>query len=333
MKKSAVVIGRFQPFHNGHQELIENALATADQVLIVLGSACGPRSLRNPFTADEREEMIKLNLKDSSRIQFLRVRDYFYNDSAWTNEVREKVNQFTGGQEVFLCGHRKDETSSYLTWFPEWKCHEISSCEDIHATSIRQEFLRDFNSLETQNGFSAATKNYLKDFVKTEFYPILQTEQIGIDAYKASWSKAPFPPTFVTADAMVLCAGHILLIQRKKVPGKGLWALPGGFLDPDERIFDCALRELNEETQIEVPRQELKAAFKKVQIFDHPLRSSRGRTITHVHLYELKRDSLPKITASDDAMAARWLPELDVARMEDQLFEDHFHMIHRMVQR
>ncbi|MEK7358233.1 MAG: adenylyltransferase/cytidyltransferase family protein, partial [Bdellovibrionota bacterium] len=61
--KTAVVIGRFQPFHAGHQELIESALTLAEKVVIVVGSAGAARNLRNPFTADERIEMMKLNVR------------------------------------------------------------------------------------------------------------------------------------------------------------------------------------------------------------------------------------------------------------------------------
>ncbi len=330
MKKTAVLIGRFQPFHKGHATLLKAAGEIADQVLVVLGSANGPRNLRNPFTAAEREAMIRANFPDSSRLQFAGVRDYFYNDHAWVNEVREKVNQSAKGHHVLLIGHHKDFTSNYLSWFKEWESARISTGYDVHATGIRENFFRDAGRAASSPELSEATKTYLAGFAQTETYQTLKTEQLGIDQYKQAWAAAPFPPTFVTTDAVVLCAGHVLLIQRKKVPGKGQWALPGGFLDPHERIFDCVLRELDEETKIQVPKEELTAAFKKVQVFDHPLRSSRGRTLTHAHLFELEREKLPQITANDDAMNARWLPLMDVAQMEDKLFEDHFHVIHRL---
>jgi bifunctional NMN adenylyltransferase/nudix hydrolase len=79
-----------------------------------------------------------------------------------------------------------------------------------------------------------------------------------IEKYKESWKAAPFPPTFVTVDAVVVQSGHVLLVKRKAMPGAGLWALPGGFLNQEETLLDGAIRELKEETKIKVPVPVLK---------------------------------------------------------------------------
>lgn len=55
----AVFIGRFQPFHNGHLHGLSNALHQADRVILLLGSAWQPRSLHNPWTHQERENMMQ----------------------------------------------------------------------------------------------------------------------------------------------------------------------------------------------------------------------------------------------------------------------------------
>ena len=54
-----VFIGRFQPFHFGHKTVIDEALKRADNVIMLIGSANLPRSLRNPFSVAERTAMIK----------------------------------------------------------------------------------------------------------------------------------------------------------------------------------------------------------------------------------------------------------------------------------
>jgi bifunctional NMN adenylyltransferase/nudix hydrolase len=337
--QSALIIGRFQPFHQGHLELITSALQQAQHVILVIGSARGPRGLRNPFTAAERIEMLKANkIAGEDRLHFVEVRDYFYNNAGWINEVREKVREkqvalgiSTESGHTAIVGHQKDESSSYLTWFPDWSRLEIASLREVNATPIRQAYLREAASIETEKDLSPATKQWLQNFAKSTFYQELKAEQIAIDAYKKSWSVAPYPPVFVTTDVLLVCNEHILLIQRKHAPGKGLWANPGGFLDGQEMILDCALRELAEETALQVPEKELRESLAAVRVFDHPLRSSRGRTITHAHLFHLKRAELPAFKASDDAMNARWVPLLDIGKMESELFEDHFHIINLML--
>ena len=60
--KLAVYIGRFQPFHNGHLETLKQGLAIADKVVMVLGSYKKSHSYKNPFSFEERVEMIKSSI-------------------------------------------------------------------------------------------------------------------------------------------------------------------------------------------------------------------------------------------------------------------------------
>ncbi len=335
--KTAVIIGRFQPFHIGHFDLIEAALEKHERLVIVLGSANGPRSLRNPFTVDERVQMIKSALSSrvdlSKRVSaFVGVRDYFYNNEGWVNEVREKVREVAPG-EVTLIGLLKDQSSSYLGWFSDWPLQNVSARIDVHASPLRENFFRDVNSIGNLDSLSPEVKQWLAKFAQTPAYEVLKAEQAYVDAYKKSWSTAPFPPVFVTTDILLLCNEHLLLIKRKGLPGRGLWANPGGFLDGNEPLLQCAIRELKEETAVDITETELKSAFVSAHVFDHPLRSSRGRTITHAHLFRLKNKTLPAFKAGDDAASAKWVPVLDIGKMEDQLFEDHFHIINYVLKR
>lgn len=62
--RRALVIGRFQPPHRGHLHCLETAARLADRLIVVVGSAQASHTLRDPFTAGERIEMIRLALTD-----------------------------------------------------------------------------------------------------------------------------------------------------------------------------------------------------------------------------------------------------------------------------
>jgi bifunctional NMN adenylyltransferase/nudix hydrolase len=85
----AIVIGRFQPFHSTHQDLIQHSLSLADKVIVILGSARSASDVKNPFTPAMREEMIQACFPvDNKRLIFVAVRDYPYNDHVWTPKFK-----------------------------------------------------------------------------------------------------------------------------------------------------------------------------------------------------------------------------------------------------
>ena len=103
--------------------------------------------------------------------------------------------------------------------------------------------------------------------------------------------------------------------------------MPGGFLEPRETVWQSALRELDEETGLRLLDSDIEAAFKTVQVFDHPDRSQRGRVITHAHWFDLGPRRPPELTAGDDASDAQWVPIADLMRLENQFHDDHFHIL------
>jgi bifunctional NMN adenylyltransferase/nudix hydrolase len=327
--ENSVLIGRFQPPHQGHFNLIRQALENSERLILVLGSHHSARTLRNPFTAHEREQMIRacLTPEEQKRIQFVAVRDYFYQDEFWTAEVRSKVGQISGNGAIALLGNQKDFTSYYLNLFPEWNWIPAQNVSELNSTQMRIKLFCD-SSPNFNHELPPSVVHWLKqNFIESEAHAQLCEEFQFINRYKESWSTAPYPPVFVTVDSVIVHTGHILLIRRKKAPGKGLLALPGGFLEPNERIGQAVIRELLEETSIDLTETALNEHLKSSHIFDHPLRSARGRTITHAYFFLFRGGVLPKIQADDDAAEVQWIPILDLPKFENQFFEDHFHIV------
>lgn len=340
----AVFIGRFQPFHNGHIKNIEKGLEVADNVLVLLGSANQPRTIKNPFTTEERELMLCSCFPEEvlHRIFIQPVRDYLYQDNAWIKEVQDRV-EFMQGQvaksdnyNIAILGYEKDESSYYLRAFPTWDFVDTGTYAEvagqvIDATKIRQLLFEDQHSyikgVVHPNVFGFLTEK----FTKTDDYRHLKGEYDFIKEYKKQWEASPYPPIFFTLDAVVVQGGHILLIKRKASPGKGLWALPGGFIQPNETALDGMIRELREETRLKVPTPVLKGSIKKEMVFDAPGRSLRGRTITYAFYMQLDNATkLPAVRGSDDAAEARWFKISEVLEASDTLYEDHHSIISMM---
>ena len=182
----------------------------------------------------------------------------------------------------------------------------------------------------TQISLPASVNRQLQRFIESDSYQGIREEQTFIADYKAGWSHAPYAPTFVTVDAVVVQSGHLLLVTRKAFPGKGQLALPGGFVNQYEQLEEAVLRELREETRLKVPTPVLKGSIQRRRVFDSPYRSTRGRTITHAFYIELSPEtSLPKVKGGDDARHAQWVP---LASLDPrQMYEDHYDIIQEMI--
>ncbi|HSD17904.1 MAG TPA: bifunctional nicotinamide-nucleotide adenylyltransferase/Nudix hydroxylase [Thermomonas sp.] len=336
-----VFIGRFEPFHNGHAAVARLALGRAKKLIFLVGSAGTPRTIKNPWTVAERAVMIQSALAEAADRLIIRpLRDSLYNESQWIANVQrtvaEAIKADGGGADarIGLIGQDKDASSYYLREFPQWDLVDVRHTEALSATELRR-YLFEANQLESHGGRMLIRANVpapvfemLEAFRKSSpAFAQLVTEYHFIEKYKAAWEDAPYAPTFVTTDAVVVHSGHVLLVRRRAEPGKGLWALPGGFVGQDESLLDACLRELREETRLKLPVPVLKGSIKGSHVFDHPDRSQRGRTITHAFHFDFPSGELPDVRGSDDADKARWIPVSEALEMSTQLFEDHLHIL------
>ena len=333
MKKydTLVLIGRFQPLHNAHLEIIKRATALTDQLVIIAGSAKQPRTYKNPFTFDERRQMIKLASGGLAMHVYVEPNiDTIYNDQAWAVRVQGIVSKYRvlGGAGVGVIGHKKDDSSFYLDMFPQWGYENVEEIEPLSAVDIRDlYFKRDVNMNFIRAVVPRTTFDFLNQFRDTTEYEQIIREREFVANYKKQYASLPYPPIFSTADAVVIQSGHVLMIRRRAEPGRGLWALPGGYVNAstDKTVEDAAIRELREETMIKVPAPVLRGSIVRSKVFDAVDRSPRGRIITHAFYIQLPDGELPKVKGSDDAEKARWVPIAEVR--SEECFEDHYEII------
>jgi len=332
--KIGVFIGRFQSLHLGHQEIIEKAKKDFDELIVIIGSDNTTVSLRNPFSTE-----IRIKMLESAGVKphnILAIRDSYYDFEWWKKEIYNLVNKRIKDVEIYLIGHYKESDSFWLDAFPNWKLFDVGKLEnDINATDIR-------NNLFKYNNFFS--DNISEDVYKiisqwrndnNDIFLDLRDEFAFVEQYKEQWENTPYPVIFTTVDALLRCNEHILLIKRGKRPGKGLYALPGGFIEPNEILLNGALRELYEETNVELKEDYLKSMLKQIKVFDEPKRDERGRFITHCHYFDCKWsvDGLSKIKAGDDASEAMWFPIEKLNEISNQFYADHYKIIMNMLEK
>lgn len=143
------------------------------------------------------------------------------------------------------------------------------------------------------------------------------------------------PPVAVTVDLVVLTVREdrlqVLTVRRGEEPYAGGWALPGGFLRPDEDLLGAAGRELEEETGVGAGQVHLE----QLGSYGAPDRDPRMRTVTVAYI-ALAAD-LPTPVAGTDAADARWQPVADLldtaAGEADLLAFDHAGILRDGVER
>ncbi|WP_433514947.1 NUDIX domain-containing protein [Nonomuraea sp. CA-143628] len=134
-----------------------------------------------------------------------------------------------------------------------------------------------------------------------------------MEEFLAGYDPRRYPPVAVTVDVVALTIRdrrlHVLIVERGVEPYEGAWALPGGFIKPDEDLAGAAVRELAEETGLDTAP----AHIEQLASYGGPGRDPRMRVVSISYL--AFAPDLPDPRAGTDAAAAVWHPVDDVPRL------------------
>lgn len=291
--EGAVFVGRFQPPHHAHVSTVLAALDAAPHVLVLLGSANLARSIKNPFTAQERHAMFAAALAergaDLHRVTFRPLPDRFDAD-LWAADVRAVAAQVFGPDaRVALVGFEKDASTGYLHWFPGWTRLVTPEEPGLNATDIRAAL---FTRQPLPGGLPGPVRDFLLHFPQGRGFPRLVREWHA--ALQAKATAAPGPHREIRwLDVRGL---DIYLHKRTQDIGQGLWELPGRPLGAGEGVPDGAA------------------------VFDHPSRS----LVVPATAYVIRGPSPPEFTGE-------LIPITHALLRPRRFFEDHHVILTRLL--
>lgn len=145
---------------------------------------------------------------------------------------------------------------------------------------------------------------------------------LGFDENGHVFFISKYAPISVAVDVILKNEkNEILFVQRKYPPEMGKLALPGGFVEPYENCASAAVREILEETHLQIDARKLRIA----NVMSEPARDPRGRVISIVYEYTVPITGHP--VAADDADSVQWVNTDDLRARRLNIAFDHYRMI------
>lgn len=244
MTSYAVIIGRFQvaDLHAGHRYLIDTAIKSHDQLLIILGVTGGEATNRNPLDAKTREQMIKRHYPNA----IVRTLNDQASDEVWSQKLDAIITEITLGTAT-IYGSRDCFASHYRGRY-------------------KVELLNEIPMISGERSRRGIADRPLDDQIFR--LGMIYAQQIR------------FPASYQTVDIVVYRkeTGEILLGRKDD---ETTWRFIGGFVDPtDESLELAAKRECYEETggiEIDMPKY-----IGSTRINDHRYRNSDDGIMTAI---------------------------------------------------
>lgn len=310
---------RGQILHNGHLSCLDKLFELADFGMIFIGSTNSPITANNSFNYAQRkaviEEIIETRFPNRT-YKIFPLNDYIYDNYRWKDQITDQTSIFRS-EDVCMIGGSKGEW--YFNLFSEFdKFVPDFNDPSLHATTLRKEYFID--GIINLTKMPKITADYLAHIYDTEQYHYVRNEMLRIKELNDTYGKGPF----TTVDNVCIWRNKILLVQRKNHPGKGLWAIAGGYLDAtDESVMHGAYRELIEETQANITFEQYNSFVKDVKYFNNPSRSVVAHINTHAHYVVIPDEIEMVVEGADDAAVAEWKDMEFVENNPTLFYDDH----------
>lgn len=172
-KRQVFLVGRFQPFHRGHKNLVDKALelANGSSIIIFIGSALAANTTRNPFSIKDRMECILASYSDSERkrIVLLPLPD-FNTDEEWVSFIDMQLTCIfkEAGPRLSVVMDKDEDTalSNQLLRKVPMTDQYVSTCPQvINATDIRRQIFIEKKMPKEIPELTYGTQKYLETII------------------------------------------------------------------------------------------------------------------------------------------------------------------------
>lgn len=324
--KLALIIGRFQPLHEGHLDLINHALEAADKVLVLVGSTNKLPDFKNPFSYEERLQLLEGVYASNLDVQFRPLPDRDTDDE-WASDVIGHVLSIEEDPtEVMLFCNPRDEAFYRKTLvFPVTTIDNVK----ISATDIRNQWY--FDSLISQ-AVPPVTRKLLEECAD---YPRLRMEYTTTTHMADRKTQGhPFGnPMEPVSFAVIIQDGQVLLGRRGGPRGAGQMGLPGGFVENTETTLDACMRETKEELGLDLKGLISNGqAVCMAQAVSENLGDLGVRTLGVNYLFVIKEGITLDITLDNkETTGYSWVPYLDICEDRALLFFNHNYIVRQLL--
>lgn len=284
--KTALWVGRFQPPHLGHFDGAKQIQESGIEKLIIgIGSAQEKNTLKNPFTFQERKEMLELGLDKvlSINYEIVALPD-MPTDEQWTNHI---YSLLPGEKEGSWEDKKVGSKYSFGTVFSgnPW----VQNCFEQFAS------IQTLNENRVSLSASTLRENIGRyEDISEDTYPEIVDYIHSVNGQKRLEQLLPKPKNpELACDAVIEYGNGIVLIERKNQP-YGL-ALPGGFIDYGESAEHAVVREAMEETSLKFTIED------QLKFYSDP----NGDPRRHIATVAYYGKGQGELVASDDALSAK----------------------------
>lgn len=272
--KVGLFIGRFQPFHLGHIDALNQARKKGiTEFIIGVGSSNKEHTVENPFTYEERKTMISKVLKSLGINFTIYALPDFDSDEDWKNYIIKNVPNF----DTVISGNPR---TSGIFKKTKYGVLPLKIIRDIKSTAIRHLLhIGDMTGLKALIPWQVLL--YLQHInASKRLNKYYRNEHIG--------------PALAVDGILVTKEKKIVIIQRKNPPLG--YALPGGFVEYWETTEQALIREMKEEVGVHIRIRKLAG------VMSDPKRDPRSHIISIVYIADIISG---RIKAGDDAKSVK----------------------------